>query len=58
MEERITVDLMGLNLNEQEKVDLQEHLHKQLIEFLKVSGAKAPDAVVALGPGWIGIQAD
>jgi hypothetical protein len=56
MKEEIVISLAGLDLDEEEAAALQEHLRNQLVEFLKARGAPPKADLVALGPGWIGIE--
>lgn len=54
--DNILIDLEGLGLTEAEAEKLQEHLRQQVVEFLKVGVEKPQTDIVALGPGWVGIQ--
>lgn len=57
MEDKILIDLTGLNLTKDEVDKLQDHLKQQVVEFLKAGGEKPQTEMIAMGPGWIGIQA-
>lgn len=54
--EELKIDLRGLDVNEQECEKILEAARKTLIQILIDKAHPNADLVVALGPGWIGIE--
>jgi hypothetical protein len=53
----LKIDLRGLDLNEEEMQELLSSAHASLLKILENKAHPEINSVVALGPGWIGIEA-
>lgn len=57
MLDEIKIDLRGLDIDELEAQKILEAARLTLIQVLTEKAHPQTNAVVALGPGWIGIEA-
>jgi len=54
----IKINLTGLNLDQVEKTQLQDHLKQEMVVFLKKNAKPIDQSRIMSGPGWIGQQRD
>ncbi|MGC4010027.1 MAG: hypothetical protein QM805_14225 [Pseudomonas sp.] len=55
--ERIVIDLRGLGFDDADTQKILEMTYSIVVRYLEEKAHPHADSVVALGPGWVGIEA-